>query len=65
MAIDGWTDPKMAALYTRKASRRKLAADAMKLVVPAQTEHKTVPLAASKITSGTKEAKKTRKSNVQ
>jgi integrase len=29
MAIFGWTDPKMAALYVRAANRRKLAARAM------------------------------------
>ena len=29
MAIFGWTDPKMAAHYTRTANRRRLAADAM------------------------------------
>lgn len=29
MAIFGWTDPKMAALYTRTANRKRLAAGAM------------------------------------
>jgi len=29
MAIFGWTDPKMAALYTRSANRRRLAAQGM------------------------------------
>jgi integrase len=29
MAIFGWTDPKMAAHYTRSANRKRLAADAM------------------------------------
>jgi len=29
MAIFGWTDPKMAALYVKKANRRRLAAQAM------------------------------------
>ena len=29
MAIFGWTDPKMAALYTRTANRKRLAAQAM------------------------------------
>ena len=29
MAIFGWTDPKMAALYTRTANRKQLAAEAM------------------------------------
>jgi integrase len=63
MAIYGWTDPKMPALYTRQANRRKLAADAMKFVVPAQTEYRTVPLSASKSASGTKMTKKARKKN--
>jgi len=29
MAIFGWTDPKMAALYTRTANRKRFAAEAM------------------------------------
>jgi integrase len=29
MAIFGWTDPKMAAHYTRTSNRKRLAADAM------------------------------------
>ncbi len=29
MAIFGWTDPKMASLYTRTANRKRLAAEAM------------------------------------
>jgi hypothetical protein len=29
MAIFGWTDPKMAALYTRTADRKRLAAEAI------------------------------------
>jgi hypothetical protein len=29
MAIFGWTDPKMAAHYTRTANRKRLAAQAM------------------------------------
>ena len=29
MAIFGWTDPKMAALYTRTANRKRLADQAM------------------------------------
>lgn len=35
MAIYGWDSPKQAALYTRKANRKRLAGDAMRLVVPA------------------------------
>ncbi len=29
MAIFGWTDPKMAAHYTRTANRKRLAAQGM------------------------------------
>jgi integrase len=32
MAIYGWASPKQAALYTRRANRRKLAGDAMHLI---------------------------------
>lgn len=32
MAIFGWTSPKQAAHYTRKANRRKMAGDAMGLI---------------------------------
>lgn len=36
MAIYGWESPKQAALYTRKANRRKLAGEAMHLLAAAQ-----------------------------
>lgn len=36
MAIFGWESPKQAALYTRKANRKKLAAEAMHLLGAAQ-----------------------------
>jgi integrase len=39
MAIYGWESPKQAALYTRKARRRKLTGDAMHLIVPAAENH--------------------------
>lgn len=29
MAVFGWTDPKMAAHYTRTANRRRLAAESI------------------------------------
>jgi hypothetical protein len=35
MAIYGWESPKQAAIYTRKANRKKLAGEAMHLIVPA------------------------------
>ncbi len=44
MAIYGWNDPKQAALYTRRANRKKLAGDAMHLVVPGRKENGSVPL---------------------
>lgn len=34
MAIYGWESPKQAAVYTRKANRRRLAGDAMHLIAP-------------------------------
>lgn len=34
MAIYGWDSPKQAAIYTRKANRRRLAGDAMHLIAP-------------------------------
>jgi len=43
MAMFGWSTEKMAVLYTKKASRRKLAADAAQLLLPAQTENAEVP----------------------
>lgn len=36
MAIYGWESPKQAAHYTKKANRKRLAGDAMHLVVPAK-----------------------------
>lgn len=37
MAIFGWETTKQAAVYTKKASRKRLAGDAMHLLVPAET----------------------------
>jgi integrase len=34
MAIFGWSDPDMAALYTKKARQKRIAGDAMGLIVP-------------------------------
>jgi integrase len=34
MAIFGWTSPQIAALYVKKADQKKLAKDAMHLIVP-------------------------------
>lgn len=43
MAIYGWESPKQAALYTRKVNRRRLAFDAMHLLVPNVPPTRTVP----------------------
>jgi integrase len=43
MAMFGWSTEKMAVLYTKKPSRKKLAADAAALLLPAQTENTEVP----------------------
>jgi hypothetical protein len=43
MAMFGWSTEKMAVLYTKKANRKKLAADAAALLLPAQTENAGVP----------------------
>jgi len=43
MAIYGWDSPKQAALYTRTANRRRLAAGAMHLIVPAEAESPPKP----------------------
>jgi integrase len=56
MALFGWTNPQQAALYTKKANRAKLEAQAAALL-QAQTSNKSVPLlpaVASGGTSGTK-----------
>lgn len=36
MALYGWESPKQAAVYTRKANRKRLSGDAMHLVVPSK-----------------------------
>ena len=38
MAIFGWASARQAAIYTRKANRTRLAADAMHLLMPKRTE---------------------------
>jgi integrase len=63
MAIYGWTDPKMPALYTRKASRKKLAGDAMRHIVPAHSRNETVPLSVLGEDSGANTPKKSRQNN--
>lgn len=43
MAIYGWESAKQATLYTRQADRRRLAGDAMHLLVPRQEGNEIVP----------------------
>jgi hypothetical protein len=40
MALFGWSTEKMAALYTKKADRKRLAAAAAPMLLPAQPENK-------------------------
>jgi integrase len=54
MAMYGWDSPKQAAIYTRKANRKRLAAEAMHKVVPA----KSVPLSNAVASGGTIRGKK-------
>jgi hypothetical protein len=50
MAIYGWASPKQAALYTRQANRRKLAGDAMHLLLLVeQAENESVPPASGPV----------------
>jgi integrase len=58
MAIYGWESPKQAALYTRKANRKRLAGDAMHLLVAGQTGNEGVPLSKAVSASGTIRSKK-------
>jgi integrase len=62
-AIYGWSDPKMAAHYTKTANRKRLAAGSMHLVVPSQTENGTVPPSGSVDPGGTNSEENIRKTN--
>jgi integrase len=62
-AIYGWDDPRMAAHYTRKMNRRKVAGDGMKHVVLSQTGNGNVPLSAPVEDGGTSSPKNVRKNN--
>ena len=44
MSIFGWDGPKQAAVYTRKANRKRLAGDAMHMLVPDQNRNESLPL---------------------
>jgi integrase len=57
MALFGWTNPQQAAVYTKKANRAKLEAQAAALL-QGRTGNKSVPLFAAVASGGTKGAKK-------
>jgi integrase len=57
MALFGWTNPQQAAVYTKKANRAKLEAQAAALL-QGQTGNKSVPLFAAVASGGTNGAKK-------
>ena len=52
MAMFGWTNPQQAAVYTRKADRAKLEAEAARLL-EAQRSNKSVPLFPAVASGGT------------
>ena len=54
MAMFGWDSPKQAAIYTRKANRKRLAAEAMHKLVPSES----VPLSRAVASGGTNGDKK-------
>ncbi len=58
MAMFGWDSPKQAALYTRQANRKRLAAQAMHKLMPDQVENKSVPLSGAMESGGTIGGKK-------
>jgi integrase len=58
MAIFGWQTAKEAARYTKKANKKRMAGDAMYLLVPTQHGNMGVPLSKAVTTSGTIGGKK-------
>jgi integrase len=58
MAMYGWDSPKQAALYTRAADRKRLAADAMHLVDPDYKPNESVPPHRAVASGGTVKGKK-------
>ena len=62
MAIFGWADSRQPSNYTRKANRRKMAAQAMPLLVPGrgETETEVSHFPAEIQTGGTLSPKKAR-----
>ena len=57
MALFGWTNPQQAAVYTRKADRAKLEAEAARLL-QVHIGNKSVPLFAAVASGGTTGTKK-------
>ena len=58
MAIYGWTKTDQAVLYTRAANRKRIAGEAMHLIVPEQKINETVPLPKAMGAGGTIRGKK-------
>ena len=58
MAMFGWDSPKQASLYTRKANRKRLAAEAMHKLIPGQIENESVPPDRAVESGGTIRGKK-------
>ncbi len=58
MAMFGWDSPQQAALYTRKANRKRLAAEAMHKLLPGHTENESVPPEGAVASGGTMRGKK-------
>ncbi len=58
MAIFGWTSPKQAALYTKAADQKPLAADAMDMVDPDYIANEGVPPDTAVASGGTIRGKK-------
>lgn len=54
MAIFGWKTLKQVQLYTRSASQKRLAEQAMHKLIPEQLPNESVPLSERVIRSGTK-----------
>jgi len=57
MALFGWTNPQQAALYTKKANRARLEAQAAALL-QGQNSNKSVPLLPAVASGGTNGSKK-------
>ncbi len=53
MALFGWSSTKQAALYTLKANRKKLEADAAPLLMQGRNGNESVPLSRAVSSGGT------------